>query len=199
VHEVEPTVEDAIALAARLHRGARYPSPEAEPYVFTLCASCFGLPIRWTRRPPCCTMWLRTTVNGLDQSSLATGGPVEADDERSPGQQNGWHVTMVTTQFTSGANTLPTTALTLNGSGTSASSSAAPVATCVGSCTTPTGNTVTYPVTIPTSAPTSVYSAASRTGTGIVDLATNFWLRITSSAVPGTYTATATIAIAAGP
>jgi (p)ppGpp synthase/HD superfamily hydrolase len=34
VDQVEPTVEDAIALAARLHRGARYPSPEAEPYVF---------------------------------------------------------------------------------------------------------------------------------------------------------------------
>jgi (p)ppGpp synthase/HD superfamily hydrolase len=32
--EVEPTVEDAILLAARLHRGVRYPSPEAEPYVF---------------------------------------------------------------------------------------------------------------------------------------------------------------------
>jgi (p)ppGpp synthase/HD superfamily hydrolase len=34
VDEVEPTIEDAIALAARLQRGARYPSPEAEPYVF---------------------------------------------------------------------------------------------------------------------------------------------------------------------
>ena len=32
--QVEPTIEDAIALAARLHRGARYPSPEAEPYIF---------------------------------------------------------------------------------------------------------------------------------------------------------------------
>ena len=32
--QVQPTVEDAIALAARLHRGAGYPSPEAEPYVF---------------------------------------------------------------------------------------------------------------------------------------------------------------------
>ena len=30
----EPTVEDAIALAARLHQGARYPSPDAEPYIF---------------------------------------------------------------------------------------------------------------------------------------------------------------------
>lgn len=29
-----PTVEDAIALAARAHRGQRYPSPEAEPYIF---------------------------------------------------------------------------------------------------------------------------------------------------------------------
>lgn len=34
VDQVEPTIEDAIALAARLHLGARYPSPEAEPYVF---------------------------------------------------------------------------------------------------------------------------------------------------------------------
>jgi (p)ppGpp synthase/HD superfamily hydrolase len=30
----EPTIEDAIALAARLHRGARYPSLESEPYIF---------------------------------------------------------------------------------------------------------------------------------------------------------------------
>lgn len=29
-----PSVEDAIALAARAHRGQRYPSPEAEPYIF---------------------------------------------------------------------------------------------------------------------------------------------------------------------
>lgn len=34
VDQMEPTVEDAIALAASLHRGGRYPSPEAEPYVF---------------------------------------------------------------------------------------------------------------------------------------------------------------------
>jgi (p)ppGpp synthase/HD superfamily hydrolase len=29
-----PSVEDAIALAARAHRGQRYSSPEAEPYIF---------------------------------------------------------------------------------------------------------------------------------------------------------------------
>jgi len=29
-----PTVEDAIALTARVHRGQRYSSPEREPYVF---------------------------------------------------------------------------------------------------------------------------------------------------------------------
>jgi hypothetical protein len=29
-----PSVEDAIALAARAHRGQVYPSPEAEPYIF---------------------------------------------------------------------------------------------------------------------------------------------------------------------
>jgi (p)ppGpp synthase/HD superfamily hydrolase len=29
-----PSVEDAITLAARAHRGQRYPSPEREPYIF---------------------------------------------------------------------------------------------------------------------------------------------------------------------
>lgn len=29
-----PSIEDAIALAAHAHRGQRYPSPEAEPYIF---------------------------------------------------------------------------------------------------------------------------------------------------------------------
>jgi (p)ppGpp synthase/HD superfamily hydrolase len=37
VAEVDPStasVEDAIILAAQAHRGQRYPSPEAEPYIF---------------------------------------------------------------------------------------------------------------------------------------------------------------------
>jgi (p)ppGpp synthase/HD superfamily hydrolase len=34
VDPAAPSVEDAIALAARMHRGQRYPSPEAEPYIF---------------------------------------------------------------------------------------------------------------------------------------------------------------------
>ncbi len=34
VDQVEPTIEHTIAMAARLNMGARYPSPEAEPYVF---------------------------------------------------------------------------------------------------------------------------------------------------------------------
>jgi (p)ppGpp synthase/HD superfamily hydrolase len=29
-----PSVEDAISMAARAHRGQRYPSPEREPYIF---------------------------------------------------------------------------------------------------------------------------------------------------------------------
>jgi (p)ppGpp synthase/HD superfamily hydrolase len=29
-----PCLEDAIALAAKAHRGQRYPSPEPEPYIF---------------------------------------------------------------------------------------------------------------------------------------------------------------------
>ena len=142
------------------------------------------------------------TVSGFDQSVLASGSPnsvVEVTDGRSAGQQVGWHVTMVTTQFTSGANTLPATALTLNGSSGSATSGAAPPASCVGTCTLPTGNTVTYPVTISTSGAVSIFSAATHTGTGTVDLATAFWLKILANTAAGNYTATATIAVTSGP
>jgi (p)ppGpp synthase/HD superfamily hydrolase len=34
VERAVPSVEDAIALAAQAHRGQRYSSPEAEPYLF---------------------------------------------------------------------------------------------------------------------------------------------------------------------
>ena len=34
VGSLAPSIEDAIALAALAHRGQRYPSPEAEPYIF---------------------------------------------------------------------------------------------------------------------------------------------------------------------
>jgi hypothetical protein len=34
VEPAAPSIEDAIALAALAHRGQRYPSPEAEPYIF---------------------------------------------------------------------------------------------------------------------------------------------------------------------
>jgi (p)ppGpp synthase/HD superfamily hydrolase len=34
VTQASPSVEDAIGLAAQAHHGQRYPSPEAEPYIF---------------------------------------------------------------------------------------------------------------------------------------------------------------------
>jgi hypothetical protein len=54
-------------------------------------------------------------------------------------------------------------------------------------------------VTIATSTPVTAYSAGSRTGSGNVDLATDFWLQISSNTVAGSYSATATIAVVAGP
>ena len=42
-----PSLEDAIALAAQAHRGQRYPSPEAEPYIFhpVRLMLCFSDPV----------------------------------------------------------------------------------------------------------------------------------------------------------
>jgi hypothetical protein len=145
------------------------------------------------------------TLDGTDQTALAAGTPnqtVEPVDAR--GSKVGWNVNETATQFKSPgtpADTLPTTALSVNGSGTSQSSTAAPTPTCHSgnSCTLPGGNAVVYPlVTSATSA--KVFQANANTGLGAIDLSTNFWLSIpANTAAHSDYTASTTIAISTGP
>jgi hypothetical protein len=62
---------------------------------------------------------------------------------------------------------------------------------------------VTYPLTVPAAAtpPAAVplYTADATTGIGAVNLASDWWLTIPSTAKTGTYTDTITLSIVSGP
>ena len=145
------------------------------------------------------------TLNGLDQSVNSTGTTTTVVND-STGSGAGWHVTLSATTFTTGTDTLPTGALTVNGNLTSATATTAPAATCAAgsTCTLPSGGTaVAYPLTITTAgtSPTafSLYSAGASSGMGTIDLATNYWMTIPANAKAGTYTSTLTFAVVSAP
>ena len=144
------------------------------------------------------------TLNGLDQS--VNGGTTTTVVNDSTGSGAGWHVTLSATTFTTGTVTLPTGALTVNGSNTSATGTTAPAATCAtgSTCTLPSGGTaVTYPLTITTAgtSPTAytLYSAGASSGMGTIDLATNYWMAIPANAKAGIYNSTLTFAVVSAP
>lgn len=148
------------------------------------------------------TLSWAATLNGTAQSvnDAAVIEPVDAT-----GSGSGWDLEVTSTQFTTGTDTLPTSALTVNGSASNQTSTTAPVASCVSTCTLPTSTTapVTYPLTVPaaSTAPTAValYTADAATGEGAVDLASDWWLTIPATANAGTYTNTITLSIVSGP
>ena len=156
-----------------------------------------------TIEAPATLSW-SATLSGYNQyvDDAATLTPIDAT-----GSNSGWDAEVTSTTFTTGSHTLPNTSLTVNGSGTSQSSNSAPAASCASgsTCTTPTSTTapVTYPMTVPanTAAPAAqpLYTADANTGEGAVNLASDWWVAIPSTATPGTYTNTITLSIVSGP
>jgi hypothetical protein len=108
----------------------------------------------------------------------------------------GWHLTITSTQFTTGGGS-PHTLATTASSITSVSSVCA-----AGSCVNPT-NSVTYPVAVPaaSSPPTAVtfYNAAANTGQGTFTVTPTIRVTVPQNSYAGTYTSTLTLAIASGP
>jgi hypothetical protein len=142
------------------------------------------------------------TLSGASQSlgAQATVSPIDAT-----GSGLGWNITLTSTQFTTGTHTLPTSALTINGSSTSATSTTAPVdtpATASDTAAVPHGD-VAYPYTVPagSTAPSATvfYDANANSGMGTNNLATDWWLAVPSGSYAGTYTDTITVAITSGP
>jgi len=131
------------------------------------------------------------TLNGTDQTVTSSAMTLTAKDRRGSGL--GWNVTITSTTFTAGSDTLATTATSITGV-TSA---------CVaGTCTNPT-NAIGYPLTVPagSTAPTAVklFNAAAATGLGDFTLTPTFSLAIPANTYAGSYSSTMTFSIVSAP
>ncbi len=116
------------------------------------------------------------------------------DVQDNTGAAAGWNITLTTTTFTNGSNTLPTNAL----SDTAATGGCDAGITC-----TLATNGITYPVAIPAgaSAPTAVkiLSAAAGTGMGGQTWTHAMALAVPANARAGTYSSTWTYSLVTGP
>lgn len=105
---------------------------------------------------------------------------------------SGWHIQGSGTQFTSGGNTLPVTAVTVP---------VAPAWSCITTCTLPT-NSISYsPAYVLAGTPTTLCNAAAGTGTGGAGLTgiVTFDLAVPANTLAATYTSSWTFSIASGP
>ena len=137
------------------------------------------------------TASISSTIDGTDQS-VNYSLPLTMNDLRGSGA--GWNLTMTSTTFTNGSQTLATTASSI--------ASAATACTVGGTCTNPT-NSISYPLTIPAaaSAPAAVkvFNAAANTGMGRFTITPSINVSIPGNSYAGSYTSTLTIAAVSGP
>lgn len=133
------------------------------------------------------------TLNGTDQTQTQTQAFGVSD---ASGSNAGWNITATSTTFTSGGNTLPTTATTIQ---------SAPAIACNGgsACTPATNSTVSYPYTLPAAgvAPTAtkMFSANASTGMGNQTITPTWTLAVPAATAAGTYTSTWTFTLVSGP
>jgi hypothetical protein len=137
------------------------------------------------------TASISDTLDGTDQSVNYTL-PLTMNDLRGSGA--GWNLTMTSTTFTNGTQTLGTTASSI--------ASAASACTAGGTCTNPT-NSISYPLTVPAAATApaavKVFNAAANTGMGRFTVTPSINVSIPGNSYAGTYTSTLTIAAVSGP
>jgi hypothetical protein len=134
---------------------------------------------------------ISSTLDGSDQTatySLALG----LNDVRGSGA--GWNLTITSTAFTDGSQSLANASSTLTGVTTGCLAG--------GSCTNP-SNAVSYPLTIPAAAtaPTAVkfFNSAANTGMGRFTVTPTISVAVPGNAYAGAYTSTVTIAAVSGP
>lgn len=144
-----------------------------------------------------------TPANVAFGSAALTGvnfsltSPQAIDIGDATGSSAGWNITATSTTFTSGASTLPTSAVSI--------ATAPALATCDASstCSVATAGGVTYPYVLPaaTTAPTAtkMFSATAGTGLGDQTLTPTWTAAIPSKAIAGAYTSTWTLSLVSGP
>ncbi len=134
------------------------------------------------------------TLTGDDQTTTYSMG-LTVKDARGSGA--GWNLSITSTAFTTGSQSLSNTASSIN---------AAPTVVCSGvggHCTSPDDSTITYPVGVlaAATAPTAVkfFDAKANTGLGKFTITPTVTIAIPGNTYAGTYTSTVTIALSTGP
>lgn len=134
------------------------------------------------------------TLTGDDQTTTYAMA-LTVQDARGSGA--GWNLTISSTAFTTGTQSMSTNASSIV---------VAPAVVCSGiggHCTNPNDNAVTYPIGVPAgaSAPPAVkfFNAASNTGLGKFTITPTITLFIPGNTYAGTYTSLVTIALNIGP
>lgn len=134
------------------------------------------------------------TLSGDDQTTTYSMG-LTVNDARGSGA--GWNLSITSTAFTTGSQSLSNTASSIN---------AAPTVVCGGvggHCTSPNDGLITYPVGVPAgaSAPPAVkfFDAGANTGLGKFTITPTVTIAIPGNTYAGTYISTVTIALSAGP
>ncbi len=153
------------------------------------------------------------TVNAGSLSETATGTytftgtpgttatftlPFSVSD--TTGGAAGWNLTVTSTPFTSGGNSLPTTASTITGTTGTCTAGGAAGQYCMQA---PLTNTVSSAVAVPAAAtpPTAVkfFGIAAASASGVYTLTPTITVAIPAVTVLGTYASTMTLAIVSGP
>lgn len=177
---------DASSLTDTLSSG---PSWVAQSLVLQPASACAtgGL----TLTAPGTVSFPSTAMNGTNRTATTNATLTVSDMTDSAA---GWNVTATSTQFTSGANTLSTTATTITGVSVTAGAT---------NCALPVASSTTFPITLPAGAvapaATKIYSAELGSGLGIADLAYSFALALPANTKIGTYTSTWTFTLSSGP
>lgn len=138
---------------------------------------------------------LAVTLNGSDQTASYPMG-LTVDNSGVGATPAGWHLTITSTQFSTGGatpRTLPAAASSI----TTVKSVCA-----VGPCTDPT-NSSTYPLAVPAGSPeptpATFFSTTALTGLGTFTVTPTVTVAIPANAYAGAYTSTLTLALASGP
>jgi hypothetical protein len=134
------------------------------------------------------------TLTGNDQTTTYSMALI-VNDARGSG--SGWNLSITSTTFTTGSQSLSNTAASIN---------TAPAVVCSGvggHCTNPSDSAITYPVGVPAgaSAPPAVkfFDAAASSGLGKFTITPTVTIAIPGNTYAGTYMSTVTIALSIGP
>ena len=133
----------------------------------------------------------------LDGSNQTTTASLPIDIADATGSGAGWNVTITSTQFSSGAATLPASATSV---GTAPSVSCDPSASCTPATL---SSAFSYPVTVPAGstapAATRLFSAAAGSGMGDQTFNPAFILAVPANAAVGAYVSNWTLSLVSGP